>query len=67
MAFHGAIAPRLRHGRQHRRLIAADPFSEPSQFRVLAGLAPNQPITQGPLRPLPDQLGELVGQTQRNI
>ena len=65
MAFHRAIAPRLRHGRLHRRLVTSDPFGKPAQFRVQACLAAGQPIAQGPLRPLADQLGELIGQFQR--
>src|SRR5262249_10256462 len=42
-----------------------DPFGKATQFRVQGCLAAYQPITQSPVRPLPDQIGELVRQIQR--
>src|SRR5512135_437255 len=42
------VAPRLRHGGVHGRLVTANALGEPTQFRVQGCLASGQPFAQGP-------------------
>src|SRR5262249_35909984 len=65
MAFDWTVAPRLRHSRDHGRLVTPYAFRKPTYFRVRTCLASNKPVAQRPARLLADEGGEFVRQVQR--